>query len=182
MAFADVTFQFEFIDNIDGDFNSRGWMDPTSLFQENIIAAGKICGSKINSSETIIVHVVADNTVLRAAARTTYGQFLGSFNGTEVFEQGPLSRIKTGANPGNIDNISYDIQIFLNPVFTENDCWLDPDPDTRIIQVPTDKVDFVGKILHELGHGLGMAGFRSMSPGENYGTFERVNSSCKSTT
>ncbi len=172
LAVADVTFQFEFIDNIDGDFNSRGWMDPTSLFQKNVIAAGKIWGSKINSSETILVHVVPDNIIPAAAAQTTYGRFLGSFNGTEVFENGPLSRIKTGVNAGNVDNDSYDIVILINSEFTENDCWFDPDPDTRTIQVPIDKIDFVGKVLHEIGHGLGMNGLRSRSPGENYGTLE----------
>jgi hypothetical protein len=172
LAVADVTFQFKFIDNIEGDFNSRGWMDPTSLFQKNVIAAGKIWGSKINSSETILVHVEADNTVKRVAATTTYGQFLGTFNDTKVFENGPLTRIKTGVNAQNADNDSYDILILMNSEYADNTCWFDPDPDARTIQVPIGKVDFVGKILHEIGHGLGIHGYRGRSPGEDYGTFE----------
>ena len=157
-----VDFSFVYLDNPEGDFLSRGWLDPDSVFQQNVRAAAAIWGGLIDSQETIRVQVRANRSVLRAGGTFSNGRFLGQgINGNEIFEPGPLSRILTGQNPGAG---AEDIDIFLdiNSPFIDLNYWLDPSPAERFERVPEGRADMVSIVLEELGHGWGMAGERNV--------------------
>ncbi|HJQ79769.1 MAG TPA: hypothetical protein VJ828_07425, partial [Lacipirellulaceae bacterium] len=63
----------------------------------------------------------------------------------------------------------YDILLGFDAAYVENNYWFDPQPESRIAPVPSNKGDFLSVALHELGHGFGMAGFRDFPTGEVHG-------------
>jgi hypothetical protein len=85
-----------------------------------------------------------------------------------IFEPGPLSVINTGSNPGG----PVDLFLNINSSFVQNNYWFDPTPDNRVDETPpSGRTDFVSIVLHEIGHGLGIAGTRILNEGLNYGKF-----------
>ena len=166
---AEPTFSITYVDNAQQDFASRGWLAPGSAFQTNIAAAAATWGSVIDSGETLAIEVRADNSVARTGGTFTNGQFLGfDGQGQAVWQPGPLTMVLTGANPGGPPEIF----IAINSAYVEAHYWFDPTPDDRLDQTaPPGTTDFVSIVLHELGHGLGMAGTRNFTPGPDYGTF-----------
>jgi hypothetical protein len=166
---AGLAFDFRYIDDSKGTFASRGWLDPNSLFQRNIAAAASLWGDEFASDETIIVRVDPTSYVARAGGTASLGRSLfKNAQGQEVWEVGPLTRILTGDNPGELF-YGYDILLGFDAAYVENNYWFDPQPDLRVEAVPSDKGDFLSVALHELGHAFGMAGFRDFPTGEIYG-------------
>jgi hypothetical protein len=89
--------------------------------------------------------------------------------GKSVREAGPLTRIYTGDNPGASSG-GFDIRLGFDAGFVENNYWFDPQPELRSATVPTSKGDFLSVVLHEMGHGFGMAGFRDFNTGKIIGS------------
>ncbi len=166
---ADPSFNYTYVDNAETDFANRGWLDANSLFQRNIRAAVEIWGGFIDSSATLEMDIRADNNVARTGGTFSNGRSLGTdASGNSIFEPGPLSVILTGSNPGGPPDLIFSV----NSAFVDANYWLDPTPEDRTDQTPPiGKTDFVSIVLHELGHGLGMAGTRQFAAGAGYGTF-----------
>jgi len=162
-----LQFDIQYFDNATADFANRGWLTPGSLFKRNIEIALANWADHILAETTLIVYVQADNSLARAGGTFTNSDFLGTQGGVNVFEPGPLSKIRTGTNRGGPP----DIFLRFNAGFVAGNYWFDPtptDPDDE--QVPQGQADFVSIVMHEMGHALGIAGTRSFSPGSGYGT------------
>ncbi len=105
----------------------------------------------------------------RAGGGFSFGRFLRTTPaGKQVWETGPLTRILTGDNPGE-NFFGYDIVLGFDASFVENFYWFDPNPTTRTAPGPSNRGDFMSVVLHELGHGLGMAGNRDYPTGNVLG-------------
>ena len=50
--------------------------------------------------------------------------------------------------------------------YVDNNYWLDPQPELRSCAGAGDKGDFLSVVLHEMGHGFGLAGFRDFHTGQ----------------
>lgn len=156
-------FEFVFEDNAQREFAARGWMNESSLFQRNFRAAGRLLGLRLDSPETIQVLVVADNTLARAGGTFSYGRLLTTeADGVQTYEQGPLTRINTGNNPG-FENFNFDIKVSINAAYLDANYWIDPEPETRTAPKPDGITDFIWVVLHEMGHGMGIAGTREFN-------------------
>jgi hypothetical protein len=167
-SLAGLSFDFRYVDS-EGIFASRGWLDSESLFQRNIAAAAALWGEQFASDARIIVRVDPTSFIARAGGTASLGRSLyENSQGQEVWEAGPLTRIRTGRNPGEMI-YGYDILLGFDVSFVENNYWFDPQPELRIAPVPSNRGDFLSVALHEFGHGFGMAGFRDSLTGEIQG-------------
>jgi hypothetical protein len=167
-SLAGLSFDFRYVDS-DGIFASRGWLDSESPFQRNIAAAAALWGNQFASDETVIVKVDPVSFVARAGGTASLGRSLyKNSQGQDVWEVGPLTRIRTGSNPGEMF-YGFDILLGFDAAYVENNYWFDPEPELRIAAVPSDKGDFLSVALHELGHAFGMAGFRDFPTGQVQG-------------
>jgi len=113
--------------------------------------------------------VIADRGQARLGAQYSNGRRIGvdgpsGFGtGFPIYEPGPISKIKTGANPANAFGQS-DITIQVNAGFVATGYWLDPTPEDRSEPGDLLRTDFQWVLLHELGHGLGMISNRIKRP------------------
>jgi hypothetical protein len=165
-----LSFSFTYTDDANGTLASRGWLDPNSLFQQNIRAAANLWGARIASDKTILVTVDTHSYAARAGGTNSSGRLLYTNTfGKKVWEPGPLTRILTGSNPGQAD-YGYDILLGFDASFIENNYWFDPQPILRGTTVPANKGDFVSVVTHELGHGFGMSGYRDFPTGQILGS------------
>ncbi len=170
-AVAEVSFAINYVDDVAGTFASRGWLNPDSLFQRNIRAALDEYGRLIDANTTFDVTVDTVSYSARAGGQFSFGRFLrNDSDGHQVWEQGPLTRILTGDNPGE-NSFGFDIRLGFDANFVQSFYWFDPDPETRTTPVPANRGDFVSVVMHELGHGFGVAGNRSLTAGALYGQF-----------
>ena len=116
----------------------------------------------------VLAFVLAAAMQVAIAATFADGDFVGyDPAGNYLVEPRALTIVRTGdAGPAHA------IYIFVNSAYADANFWLDPTPNDRTDETaPTGRTDFVSIVLHEMGHGLGMAGYRDMYPGPNYGTF-----------
>jgi len=169
---AKLSFQFEYIENTQGDFAIRGWLNSDSLFQQNIRAAMDIFAQVMDVSQDVTVNVLVapNNNLARAGGTFSLGKQTGdSKDGLPVYEPGPVTKIRDGSNPGG----PTDIFLYFDSEFLEANYWLDPTPSDRTDSPPPNgRTDFISIVLHESGHGLGMAGTRSFSSDSNYGDLQ----------
>jgi hypothetical protein len=166
-----LSFDFSFVDDANGTFASRGWLDPNSLFQRNIRAAADLWAAHIDSDETIIVDVDTHSFVARAGGTNTLGRYIyTNGEGKQVWEFGPLTRILTGQNEGEIV-YGYDILLGFDAAFVDAQYWFDPQPELRTAPVPANNGDFMSVVLHELGHAFGFTGYRDFASGQVEGNF-----------
>jgi hypothetical protein len=160
---AALSFDITYVDDAEGTFATRGWLEPNSLFQQNIRAAAALWGGQFDSDATIVMHVDPKSFAARAGGTFSLGRHLSvNAAGKNVLETGPLTRILTGNNPG-ANSSGFDIRLGFDPEYLDSDYWLDPQPELRSNPVPAGKGDFLSVVLHELGHGFGMAGFRDFN-------------------
>src|SRR5690349_15433383 len=164
-----LSFDFTYVDDANGTFASRGWLNPASLFQRNIRAAADLWAAHFDSDATIVIDIDPHSYAARAGGTNTLGRYLyTNAAGKFVWEFGPLTRILTGSNPGETF-YGYDILLGFDAVFVENQYWFDPHPELRTDAVPANKGDFMSVVLHELGHGFGFTGYRDFSTGQILG-------------
>jgi hypothetical protein len=162
---AALSFDITYIDDANGTFAARGWLEPDSLFQQNIRAAAELWGSQFDSNATIKMHVDPTSFAARAGGTFSLGRHLYvNAAGKNVWEAGPLTRILTGNNPG-ANFGGFDVRLGFDAQYLENNYWLDPQPQLRSAPVPASKGDFLSVVLHEIGHGLGVAGYRDFHTG-----------------
>jgi len=165
-AMAAPSFTINYVDDASGTFASRGWLDADSLFQQNIRAAAGQWGNLFDTDETLVIRVDTTSFAARAGGGFSYGRFLyANANGKQVWEVGSLTRMLTGANPGETA-FGYDIVLGFDEAFVQQHYWFDPQPLLRTAAVPANKGDFVSVVLHELGHGFGIAGNRDFASGQ----------------
>jgi hypothetical protein len=164
-----LSFNITFVDDANGTFASRGWLDPNSLFQQNIRAAANLWGARIDSNRTIVVRVDTHSFAARAGGTNSSGRLLYTRNGKNVWEPGPLSRVLTGSNAGAAF-YGYDILLGFDANFVENYYWFDPQPTLRSDPVPANRGDFLSVVMHEMGHGFGMTGYRDFPSGQILGS------------
>lgn len=75
-----------------------------------------------------------------------------------------IHRLATG--DGNPDAVNEpDVVITVAPAYWLDVLRIDPDPEARTDEVPFDRTDAISVLTHELGHGFGMAGYRSLTTG-----------------
>src|SRR4051812_44936914 len=150
-----LSFSFTYLDDANGTFASRGWLDPNSLFQRDVVAAANLWAARIASNRTIVVRVDTRSYAARAGGTNSSGRLLyTNTTGKKVWEPGPLTRILTGSNPGQT-TYGYDILLGFDASFVENYYWFDPQPELRSTPIPSNMGDFVSVVTHELGHGFG---------------------------
>jgi hypothetical protein len=89
-----------------------------------------------------------------------------------VEEQG-LHRLRTGENNPERPNAP-DMHVDVDPAYWRKEVWADPDPLARTAPVPKDRLDCVSLFIHELDHGFGMTGFRSLSDFRDDGRFRSL--------
>jgi hypothetical protein len=71
-----LSFSFTYIDDASGTFASRGWLDPNSLFQQDILAAANLWGARFASDKTIVVRVGTHSYAARAGGTNSTGRLL----------------------------------------------------------------------------------------------------------
>jgi hypothetical protein len=169
-----LAFTFTYVDDEIGTFASRGWLDSDSLFQQDIRAAANLWGAHIASNANILVRVDTHSYAARAGGTNSSGRLLYTNSaGKKVWEPGPLTRVLTGSNPGQTF-YGYDILLGFDAEFVQNSYWFDPQPALRNTAVPSNRGDFMSVVMHELGHGLGMAGYRDFATGQFPGDDEML--------
>jgi hypothetical protein len=162
-AVAALSFTYNYVDDAGGTFASRGWLSPDSLFQRNIRAAADTWGAQFNSNATVVVRVDTTSYSVRAGGTGTLGRFLyENAAGKDIWEPGVLTRILTGDNPGE-DFFGYDIVLGFDASYVDGHYWFDPQPTLRTDSVPGSKGDFISVVMHELGHGFGLTGYRDFT-------------------
>ncbi|CAB9498532.1 expressed unknown protein [Seminavis robusta] len=151
-----LEFSFQFVDNADGDFSTRKWLSSSSLFQQNVLAAGDILAAKFASDATITVQVEASNDVARLGGTCANCDYLGTDSqGRNMFQPAPLSTILLGESVCHPEMF-----LRVNSSFVETHYWFDPTPSVRgdNFGAGANQASFVWIILHEMGHALGMLG------------------------
>lgn len=166
---------------------------PTSsnLIQEDVdlakaltLAAADYWGRYIDADVTLTIELRLGSTdpvfgnVLKGSAFSTSLEhvFLRNENGQKIMEPGATHELRTGVDP---NGSTPDIVITLNPEFLHR-LALDPTPETagdiKDVAGP-DLIDFMGLMIHELGHSLGMTIFPVDTPLTSAGsitTFDRL--------
>jgi hypothetical protein len=160
------TFTVMLVDNAEGDFASRGYLAAGSLFRRNVQVAADRWAAEFRSAHTVKITVRPDRSLPRGGGTFTVGALYKTIAGRKVYEPGPLTRLRTGNNPGDVAGKG-DIILSFNLQFTDQHYWLDPSPGSGAA-TPAGKTDWISIVLHELGHGLGIAGRRSFAQA-NYG-------------
>jgi hypothetical protein len=75
-------------------------------------------------------------------------------NGLPVIEEGMPHELRTGEDP---NGATPDVEIVFDPDYAKT-MWWDPKPRSRTRPVPSDKLDALSVVLHELGHAIGFNG------------------------
>ena len=84
-----------------------------------------------------------------------------------VSEQGWASELRTGLDP-NADEP--DVEIVFHPKYVRT-IWWDPQPEKREAPVPSNKLDSMSVLLHEMGHALAFNGWMDPRTGQLPGEF-----------
>jgi hypothetical protein len=158
-------FKFIFVDEAN-QFAQRGWMDTNSLFQRNFRSAGMLLGALIESDKDIVVEVKPDMAYPRFTGGLSFGRYLRSENGLQIWEPSAQTRVLGAQSVSAVD-----IRVTVNPVFSDQWYWPDTNPETRTDAVPRGKTDLVSIVMHEMMHGLGIAARRSWVD-SNLGEFQ----------
>lgn len=109
----------------------------------------------------VLVVPTSDPSV-RVEGASVANTLIGTSGGVPVFEEGAAHLIRTGTN---LNSSQPDLTITINSSYLHNEIWIDPKPLVRTAPVPSDKVDLVSILTHELGHALGFQGFIDQTTG-----------------
>ena len=165
-----VSFNFTYLDDANGTLACAGWLDPNSLFQQDVGEAANLWAPDLLRTPRSRSRSTRIRLPPAAGGTNSSGRLLYTNSaGKKVWEPGPLTRILTGSNPGAMF-YGYDILLGFDASFVENNYWFDPQPQLRSQQVPADRGDFVTVVTHELGHGFGMTGYRDFPTGQILGS------------
>ncbi|MDX2147104.1 MAG: hypothetical protein SFZ23_06235 [Planctomycetota bacterium] len=120
------------------------------------LAAADLWGRELESDASIEILIQSSFSVPRATGRSFVSAFRDQINGLFIVDQGMGYEIRTGIDP---NGTAPDVELRLNPDYVANEFWFDPDPAARTAPVPSDRLDAVSVMLHELGHALVYNGF-----------------------
>ncbi len=170
----DAYFVISYYDNAEGDFAARDWLDPNSLFQQNVRAAANLWLAEFPPATKLrlVMRVEASRAEPRFGANAYYSGNAGTFtgpNGSNVVRvPGVLQKLADGASTAGV----YDMLLRPNPAFVDANYWLDPTPDDRDDNpIPAGRNDLVSVALHEIEHGFGFTSWRTRDTTANYGTY-----------
>ena len=150
-----IPFEFEVSDQLAKDY---------PLMESNLDVAGEILSSVMGGKGQIevTVRISASMPFPTAAAviRTVPGTIVDAEGKTVNVEMpATLSEANTGVDSNGQQP---DVIVEIHPDFLKNTLWFDPSGSLRSAPVPTDKIDFISTVLHEVVHGLGINGLRRM--------------------
>ena len=135
--------------------------DPTidpNLVKDAEYALGQ-WSNVIDGQGTLSVDLrVTTTTVSRADNDTTQVTTASTDSGRTVSLSSPAYELTTGQHATNLpDGSSSDLVVNIDPAYLQT-LFVDPNPSAASV-IPSDKLDAVSVIEHEIGHGLGMVGF-----------------------
>jgi len=82
--------------------------------------------------------------------------------GRSILQEGMAYKLRTGKS---VHNGQPDAEVVFDPEYFKT-LWWDPFPHVRQTPVPSDKLDALSVILHELGHAIAFNGFINPTTGE----------------
>jgi hypothetical protein len=162
-----LSFAFQ-VDDPAGEFKAF------PLLRTDLNAAGQILSGVLRGTGTIQVLVRPDDTIPRADGTCIGVTSVGQAGGFVVAENAPITAARTGVNPNGAG--APEMVIHLNAkTYLKQEVWFDPSGSSRTAAVPAGKVDFVSVVLHEMLHGLGFTGYRTVGgpkDGQLSGSYE----------
>jgi hypothetical protein len=121
-----------------------------------------------NAALEIQIDFDDDSPNVLASAGSATSIFIGEWNGIDQFQSGAVYEIATGID---LTGTRPDVLISISPRFLVDTYWFDPTPEQRN-PPPPDKHDAFSILLHEIGHALGVIGFRDDITGQLSDNFE----------
>ena len=104
----------------------------------------------------------------RADGAPTIDTVSGTLDGRTLATPASIDELTTGQQPAGVTS---DITINLDAGYLSQDMWLNPTPGDGAA-VPSNEVDGVSVLTHEIGHGLGFGGFTT--PTGTLGPYETL--------
>jgi hypothetical protein len=103
---------------------------------------------------------MSDSNALATASANDF-MYLNSVNGQNVFVSSTQLSMMSGTNKN--DGKSSDLVINVNATdLINNSIWINPNPNNRTLSNPSsNQYDFMSIATHELGHALGINGYRN---------------------
>lgn len=148
--------------------------DPTNLLGTkkdliiaNAVAAGRIWANEFNANPSARIQVtlkVVSTGNGRFSGASVVNTIIGKSGARWIVEEGSAHEIRTGKDVNGA--AAPDARIEVDPSYVNNEMWLDPQPAQRTATVPSNRLDGVSVMLHELGHALGFNGLRNWQTGE----------------
>lgn len=143
-------------------------LEPT--IRNHLLAAAQMWAQHFNTTNcTVAIVFRLQKWPARGFGRSLYNvPFKGEkHDGKFVTEEGLPHKHRTGeARPDS----GPDVEMAFDPDYFRT-LWFDPDPRTRKVPVPDDKLDALSIFLHELGHAMGFNGFMDPSTGAFLGEY-----------
>ncbi len=136
----------------------------TNLIRDNLLAAADAWTRHLDTASGVRIDVIVrfDSSIPRAGGRSLTSSYVTNNGLFDVFEQGLAAELRTGIDP---NGSTPDVEIILNPNYTTNTLWFDPNPFDSVASIPTNRVDGYSVLLHELGHALAFNGWRNILTG-----------------
>jgi hypothetical protein len=147
--------------------NSSSWNGNLNLLEQNIQAAANLWGNILVNSANFSVQLnilpSSKMSTTNALAEATANDFmyLNSVNGQNVFVSSTQLSMMSGTNKN--DGKSSDLVINVNATdLLNNSIWINPNPNNGTLSNPSsNQFDFMSIAAHELGHALGINGYRN---------------------
>ncbi|GBU17528.1 MULTISPECIES: hypothetical protein [Methylobacterium] len=134
-----------------------------AALQADTLAAAAEWSRNLYGRGTIDIQVtVSNNTSIGTAnGGPATSVYAGTQNGIMVYRGGAEHELRTGIDP---NGSAPDILITIDPNFITRYLYLDPNP-ANPSPVPSNLGDGIGVLEHEIGHGLGIIGYRDDDTG-----------------
>ncbi len=129
----------------------------------NAYAAVAAWSANIYGKGTIDIQItVSSNTSIGTAnGGPAVSVYVGQDGANGIYRGGAEQELLTGVDQNGSDP---DILITIDPAFIDRYLFIDPDP-SHPSRLPTNKIGAIQILEHEIGHGLGIAGFRDPDTG-----------------
>ena len=136
-----------------------------------LLAVGEDWAQHLLAPRNVTIEILiqfADIPTATAASATVV--FVGNNGVYNVYEQGVAAEIGTGIDPNGVEPDAT-VRIGIGNL-TGGRWWFDPDPASRSVPVPGDRIDAYSTLLHEMGHVLAYNGWRNAYTGELRSDFQ----------
>ena len=145
-----------------------GYSSYLTPIKENALVAARDWGQFITGSGQIDIQINIKDSAGIADGASTYTDYTWStFEGRRAVEvtYGSFTEIMTGTDPNGATS---DITINIEKDYLHTNAgglWFDSNPYDQTHVVPTNLLDSLLVLTHEIGHGFGFSGFRNTSTG-----------------